>query len=320
MDDNYYPIEIKIASKNGWQTPQEAAAYYGNYSRDGIAIHWWGNGWGADRHDDLVNYELGQAALGNKSVNYVVSDNKITLVVSPDNVAWCTFAWNAKTISIEIQPTLGAEGYKKLGWLIAELRGRYNKQLWIKGHNTLLPGSTECPGTLDLGRMEAEAQKWASGGYNPAPIPTPTPTPPPTPTVQISYSKLPAPVKYLFNKDTQLWNFNAAKWGSVSPAVPAKSFKKGDEFVVDTIADNHNLNAHYGMTAYSVSKGVTSGVNMVDLDLAPQPTPTPVPIPSPSPAPPPPTLEQRVSALEAFVNSLIEALLKIGIDLSKYKK
>lgn len=103
-----YPIEIKICSKNGWSTPQEAIPIWGKYSREGVTVHWWGDGTGASNHDNIVNYFLGQAAAGNKSVNYVVSDNKITLMVSPDNVAWCSNNGNPTTISIEHQPTLGA--------------------------------------------------------------------------------------------------------------------------------------------------------------------------------------------------------------------
>jgi hypothetical protein len=110
-----YPIEFKICSKNGWFTPSEAKSYYGRYDREGVTVHWWGNGQGADGHDGIVNYFLSQAQAGAKSVNYVVSDNKITLMVGPDDVAWASQSGNPTTVSIEFQPTLGAEGYKKGG-------------------------------------------------------------------------------------------------------------------------------------------------------------------------------------------------------------
>lgn len=134
--DNYYPIEIKLASKNAWFTPAESNAYYSaRYAREGVTIHWWGDGSGASNHDNIVNYFLGQASAGNKSVNYVVSDNKITLMVSPDNVAWCSQGGNPTTISIEHQPTLGNEGYKKSGWLVWQLEGRYGHRLNIYPHS-----------------------------------------------------------------------------------------------------------------------------------------------------------------------------------------
>ena len=81
--DNYYPIEIKICSKNGWFTPDEARAYYGRYSREGITIHWWGDGSGAVNHDNVVNYLAAKATAGTgPTANYIVSDNKITLAVN----------------------------------------------------------------------------------------------------------------------------------------------------------------------------------------------------------------------------------------------
>src|SRR6185437_3527629 len=114
-----YPIESKPASKNGWYTPAESnAVYAARYAREGVTAHWWGDGTGADNHDNIVNYMLAQAQAGIKSVNYVLSDDKITMLVDPDDVAWCSEDGNPTTISIEFQPTLGDEGYKKGGWLI----------------------------------------------------------------------------------------------------------------------------------------------------------------------------------------------------------
>lgn len=280
-----YPIEIKICSKNGWSTPQEAQQIWGRYSREGVTEHWWGDGTGANNHDNIVNYFLSQANAGNKSVNYVVSDNKITLMVSPDNVAWCSSAGNPTTISVEHQPTLGAEGYKKSGWLHWQLEGRYGKRLSIYPHNKWQ--ATACPGSIDLGRIRAEADKWASGGYSP-PVPTPTPVPPPAPapSINIAYSKLPAPVRYIINKDTDLWNFNTATWGGFKSM---KKLLKGEEFVVHTIADNITLHAKYGMTEYSATRGITNGVNMKDLDLPAPVIPPPPVVPPVVPLPPPVT-------------------------------
>jgi len=329
--DNYYPIEVKIASKNGWSTPQEVPGIWGvPYSRSGITAHWWGDGTGADNHDNIVNYFLNQSSLGNKSVNYVVSDNKITLMVSPDMVAWCSGPGNPSTISFEHQPTLSAEGYKKSGWLVWQLEGRYGHSLPIYPHNKWQ--QTACPGSIDLGRIRAEANKWATGGYQPAtppPVPKPVPpvVPPPAPTVKIAYSKLPGPVKYIVNKDTDLWNFNTATWGGF---VSVKKLKKGEEFVVYGIADNLTLKAKYYMTQYSFgsadttgSPKATNGVNMVDLDLAPVPPtstnpnpptlPPTVPVPPPiQTTPPPPTVEENVNWLVKAVKAIL-AFLKIGV-------
>lgn len=182
MADNSYPIEMKLASHNGWFTPAESNNYYAaRYARDGITVHWWGDGTGASNHDNIVNYMNAQAAAGNKSVNYVLSDNKITLSVGPDNVAWCSSKGNPTTISVETQPTLGAEGYKKWGWLVDQLEQRYGKSLRLYKHSDWEP--TNCPGTISLDRIRAEANKWKSGTYD-APAPTPTPVvPTPAPVV-----------------------------------------------------------------------------------------------------------------------------------------
>lgn len=284
--DTYYPIEVKICSKNGWSTPQEVPGIWGvPYARTGVTIHWWGDGTGADNHDNIVNYFLGQANAGIKSVNYVVSDNKITLMVSPDNVAWCSNGGNPTTVSIEHQPTLGDEGYKKSGWLVAELEGRYGRTLQLFPHNHWT--TTECPGSIDLNRIRAEADKWKAGGYNPAPPADPTPAPAPAPTITITNSVLPTPVLYKFNKNANLWNYNVATWADFKPV---KQFNLGDIFTVYAIADNHNVNAKYGVTEYSYTKGITNGVNMVDLDIVttpaqPVPTPPPEQVPTPTPDP-----------------------------------
>jgi hypothetical protein len=286
--DTYYPLEVKICSKNGWSTPQEVPGIWGvPYARTGVTIHWWGDGTGADNHDNIVNYFLGQANAGIKSVNYVVSDNKITLMVSPDNVAWCSNSGNPTTISIEHQPTLGDEGYKKSGWLVAELEGRYGRTLDLFPHNHWT--TTACPGSIDLGRIRAEADKWKSGAYTPA-NPNPAPDPTPAPTVVITNSVLPKPVMYRFNKNANLWNYNSATWGGFTAV---KSFNQGDLFTVYAVADNHNVNAKYGVTEYSYTKNITNGVNMVDLDLVTEPT-QPIPTPpveqNPTPTPDPGTV------------------------------
>lgn len=328
MTGNEYAIEIKICSKNGWFTPQESNNYYSTrYSREGITEHWWGDGTGASNHDNIVNYISGRSAAGIGSTNYVLSDNKITLLVSPDNVAWCSQAGNPTTISIEHQPTLGAEGYKKSGWLHAQLEERYGHRMILYPHNHWF--ATDCPGTLDINRIRAEADKWHNGGYAPAPAPAPAPTPAPAPalapapapstTVTISNSVLPAPITYIVNKATDLWNYNTATWAGFKSV---KKLAKGEQFVVFAIADNHNVHAQYGVTKYSYSRGITNGVNMVDLDLYVPPAPVPpqpIPTPPPAPTPPPPVepTEPDRNAIMAFLANLIKIITDF---LGKFRK
>lgn len=274
-----YPVEYKPCAKSGWFTPAEARNYYGKYARDGVTVHWWGDGTGASNHDNIVNYLNGKGAAGQApTANYVLSDNKITMCVDPDNVAWTSGNGNATTIGIETQPTLGAEGYKKWGWLLDQLEKRYGKTLKLYPHNYWM--QTACPGTLSLDRIRQEADKWKRGEYNPAP----TPTPPPA-GANLEWVQLPTPVTYVANKQpTNLWNFNQTSWGGFG--APVKMFNQGEEIVIYGRCRNNTLGATYLLTEYSFNKKITNGFNEVDLSLKAQPAPTPPPIPAPEPAQP----------------------------------
>lgn len=327
MADNSYPIEVKLASKNGWFTPAEARNYYGRYGRDGITVHWWGDGTGASNHDNIVNYMNNGAAQGAKSVNYVLSDNKITLCVSPDNVAWTSQSGNPTTISVETQPTLGAEGYKKWGWLVDQLEQRYGKSLPLYKHSYWF--ATACPGTIDLDRIRTEANKWKGGVYDQAapptstPTPTPVPTPKPPATVKLEIKDLPNK-KVKLAKDANLWNLQFAKYAD---AKSVKTLPGGSEFEVSAVV-KHPLGSQYYISEYSYAKGISNGVNVKDTD---QPDPTklnePVSIPPvvvPSPIPPkeepkPPVVvdpdkgvNERLNWLEKAVKAIL-AFLKISV-------
>lgn len=315
-----YPIEIRLASKNGWHTPAEARSYYGRYSREGFTVHWWGDpALNPDSaHDNICNYILGKATNGTGSVNYVLSNNKITMLVNPDNVAWASQNGNPTTISCEFSPHLNAEGYKKAGWLISELEGRYGHVLQLYPHKFWF--QTACPGTLDINRMRAEADKWKSGGYAPKPVPAPTPVPtPPKPTTPIIEQWVrwkEGAIEYVCNKQpTHLWDFNNKTWQMKS----VKQFNKGDRITIVGHARNTALNKDYYITSYSFQKKIANGFNPADLDVyvPPRPTPeppkpNPTPEPTPPPAPKPPTKDEeqdkRISALEAIVNKIVSFL------------
>lgn len=309
-----YAIEIKLADKAGWHTPTEAQAYYGRYARNGVTLHWWNTVAAANQqaltHDGMVSYFLNQAKAGNKSVNYIVSDSKITMLVNPDNVAWTSQSGNPTTISIEIDPRIGAEGYKKLGWLVKELESRYNKGLLIYRHAYWF--ATQCCGVIDENRVRTEADKWKAGGYNPAPAPTPVPVT----TAKLSWHKFPSTKDFITNKQpTRLWNFNSISWNMEAKG----EYVKGHRLVAYGQVTNETLGATYYLTEYSYTKKITNGFNVKDLDpyVAPAPAPAPgdqpppvpeppkeqqpQPLPENPPAPVEPTLEERVGAIEAFI-------------------
>lgn len=318
MADTSYPLEIKIAPKSVWFTPDEASSYYGRYSREGVTIHWWGDGTGADNHDNIVNYFLRRT---DGSVNYVLSDNKITLMVNPDNVAWTSQSGNATTISIEHQPTLGAEGYKKSGWLVNQLEQRYGRTLTLYPHNYWY--STACPGSIDLNRIRQEADKWQRGEYDarPAPASTPTPTPPPTPPKKVNLQITDIPNKNVrLIRDANLWDLSFTAY---SNAKAVKSLTSGTEIEVSATA-KHPLGSTYYLSEYSFSKGIGNGINVKDCEdvNVEKPTTTPppvvVPIPAkPAPAPETPVVDPTKGTADEKLNWIIRAinaiLSKLGI-------
>lgn len=331
-----YDIEIRLASKAGWHTPAEARSYYGRYDRNGVTWHWWNS---PDKvkdsdHDNIVNYILGKASRGEGSVNYVLSNNKITLVVNPDNVAWASQAGNPTTVSVELSPHLNAEGYKKAGWLFNELEGRYGRTLQHKKHSDWF--QTACPGTIDVGRIAAEANKWKTGGYNPAPTPpTPTPVPPSSPK-NVDFKLWKDPTVYVTNKQpVQLHDMtNVSKW--TDPIPSAKTFNKGEPITIVGSFHNVGLNRDYYITKHSFDLKKATGFHPADLDIYVAPTPPvdppkppepelptdPVeptdPIPTPEPEPTPEDPDKIPNWFIKLVKDFIEWVsTKLGLNKEK---
>lgn len=266
-----YDIEVKMCSKNGYFTPAEARNYYGRYARDGVTVHWWGDGTSEANHNNIVNYIYNGSVQGVKSVNYVLSDAKITLMVGPDDVAWASQSGNATTISVETEPQLEAEGYKKWGWLLNELEGRYGKTLKLYPHNYWF--QTACPGTISLDRIRQEQIKWAQGAYNPNPTPPPTPTPP-----NLTFTKI-TPATYVANKaPTHLYQVDKNSWPEIGVI---KDFNKGDRIDIYGVVRNAKLNAEWFCTKYSFDNQLPNGFSKSDLDLYIAPAPTPPPVVEP---------------------------------------
>lgn len=272
-----YQIEFRLASKNGYHTPAEAQAYYKKYSRSGITWHWWGDG-GKGSHDGTVNYILNKAANGAGSVNFVLSNDKITCLVDWRNVAWASQSGNPVSVSVELQTFLGDEGYKKAGWLKKWLKEQGNGVTnWP--HNYWY--QTQCPGTISLDRIEQEYQKWMRGEYNPIP---PIPTPPATADLEwVKWKE--GTIQYVCNKQpTNLWDFNKTAWNQFSPV---KAFNKGEIINIVGECNNKTLNAKYLVTEYSFDKKITNGFNAADMDVYVPPRPTPEPPEEPETPEPP---------------------------------
>ena len=266
-----YPIDIRIVSKNGWFTPDEAKAYYGRYDRHGITWHWWGGGEPASAHDSIANYLASAATNGTTSSNYVLSDIKISLLVGPDNVAFASQRGNPTTVSVELQPTLGAEGYKKAGWLARELGDRYGGDRAYYPHNYW--NSTQCPGTISLDRIRQEEDKWQRGEYEGAPAPAPAP----------SWNFVPkiGKAKITGTDNEGLYVLKTPQLsGQIVTLVPEGTMMDFIGYV--TNGDNVEGNTLWWKNSY----GNYFSSRYAPEDVAPAPTPTPTP-PAPTPAPEP---------------------------------
>lgn len=314
-----YIVEIRLAAKAGWHTPTEAMAFYKKYARNGVTWHWWNTPnlvTDAD-HDNICNYILGKAQRGTGSVNYVLSNNKITLIVNPDNVAWASQAGNPTTISVELSPHLNGEGYKKAGWLFNELEGRYGKILKHYKHSDWF--GTACPGTISIPKIMEEANKWKSGTYNPVTPPRPTPVPPLQPLIT-DWTLWKDGGTYVTNKQpTSLFDLSkAVDWGTINTV---KTFNKGEQLEIVGSFRNIALDRVYYITRYSFDKKIANGFSPVDLDIyappvtvPPKPPETlPIPPVEPTdPAPVPPTDSENISFLVRAVKAIL-AFFKINV-------
>lgn len=309
-----YNIEIRLGNKNGYHTPAEARAYYKKYSRDGVTIHWWNtpNLVQDSDHDNICNYILGKMVKGSGSVNYVLSNNKISLLVSPDNVAWASQSGNPTTISIECSPHLNAEGYKKLGWLINELynptTGRYKKKPGYWKHSDWF--QTACPGTISMDEIKKSVAKWEDGVWEEPLPPKPTPVPPNKPK-NTDFSLWKDGGTYVANKQfVNLYDMtNVSKWADNIPVV--KTFNKGELIDIAGSFKNVGLNREYYITKHSFDLKKATGFNPVDLEIYVPPRPVPVPPVVVEPTDPVPTPKPIDDETASFLANLVTKLGEI---------
>lgn len=320
-----YSIEIRHASPKGFYTPAEAKKYYGKYARNGLTVHWWNS---PDKvkdsdHNNICNYILSKASRGVGSVNYVLSNKKITMLVNPDNVAWASQSGNPTTVSVEFSPHLNAEGYKKAGWLINELfnvnNGRYRKAPRLYKHSDWF--STQCPGTLDLNRMLAEASKWANGKYDPKPpAPKPKPVPPKEENITFHLWKE-GETGYVANKQpTNLYDVDTKTWSGIKIVKSATlPLKKGSRVTIVGHVHNKALDRDYYITRSSFDRKSPTGFHPNDLEVyvPPRPLPEPPKDPPVEPTDPVDPPEPDKGAILAFLTMLRDLITEF---LGRFKK
>lgn len=159
---------------------KDAARYYGaRYQPIESHTHWWNQPGQGGTHDGNVSHIRQTADL---SVNYVVSQNRITLMVPLNKIALTTGARNPYAWKSENDPTLTEQQYKTMGYLhyIVEKLNPGLAGEPIRRHKEFM--ATSCS-EIDTAKVRAYAQKFATGQLDPATgeppagaNPTPTPT------------------------------------------------------------------------------------------------------------------------------------------------
>lgn len=147
-----------------------AAEYYKNrYNPIESHTHWWGEPGKAGSHDGNVNHIKNSTDL---SVNFVVSENRITLMVPLNKIALTTGARNPFAWKSENDPTLSEKQYKTMGYLhyIVE---KLNPSLLnepIRLHKEFY--ATSCS-DIDVKKVRDYADKFRTGALDPATGETP---------------------------------------------------------------------------------------------------------------------------------------------------
>ena len=184
-------------------------------------------------------------------------------------MAWASQSGNPTTVSVELSPHLNAEGYKKAGWLFNELEGRYGKKLLHYKHSDWF--STQCPGTISISRIKAEAKKWKNGDYDKKPAPKPKPEPPRNLTYHLWKE---GETEYVVNKSTYLYDVGTKTWSGVKNV---KRYSKGEKITIVGHVHNKALNRDYYITRHSFDNKKPTGFHPADLDVYVPPRPKPEP-------------------------------------------
>lgn len=112
-------------------------------SPTGIVIHWWGLPEWNQTHDQVVGFLCDGNRSNPTSAHYVVSDGRVTQLVSDGNRAWHCAGNNARTIGIECHPACTDGDLRTVARLIAAIRSEWGP-LPLSRHCDHF--ATACPG------------------------------------------------------------------------------------------------------------------------------------------------------------------------------
>lgn len=155
-------VQTDLAPRHLYMSPAECQRFYRvPYQFREIQIHWWDSPAKGPTHDGIVSYGKRRPE---GSVNYIVSGGRITMMVPEEMCAITSQNGNPYGIKLECSPYGTDADYQTIAWMVADIwkrRGRLplvpHKKYW----------NTACPGSLDLGRIEREAEQIFKGGSEP---------------------------------------------------------------------------------------------------------------------------------------------------------
>lgn len=140
--DNGITIDERFTAVN--YTPDASVpATFGYASiKHGATVHHWGND--GQRFDDVLNFLAGANSRSN-SAHFVVQEDRVACIVSPDDAAWHSAhpLGNAQTIGIECRPEMTEGDLETLASLLRYLETIYGS-LTIYKHSDWT--ATACPG------------------------------------------------------------------------------------------------------------------------------------------------------------------------------
>lgn len=119
-----------------------------------IVIHWWDDPKKKPSIEGVINHLKDPKV--KVAAHYVVSGDRVVKMVQEVDRAWHAIAANSYTIGIEVDPQVPGNTYKTVGALVRDIRSRYGN-LPLKRHSDF--NETDCPGNLDLARIDKEAQE-----------------------------------------------------------------------------------------------------------------------------------------------------------------
>lgn len=122
---------------------------------DRIVLHHWGND--GQKHDNVVAWFKMKSSY--VSAHFVVSDTRVTQMVSLNDTAWHAgnWDWNCRSIGIEARPEHDKTTQETVAKLVAQIWTHYGK-LPLYEHREIV--ATGCPGRWKKEEVKAMAEKY----------------------------------------------------------------------------------------------------------------------------------------------------------------